>query len=322
MKSKLLLILLILSPLSYADSLGKALFNTMQYQKAKEELPKLSDAGDSDASFWLALVQFRTGKSHVAGDTMLKAAKQGNPWAMRLMVPEWNGYCDFLGWPCGKEWKAKAIESWKKLAANNDGKAIYALLKWDPQTWQSIPIYRTYKYDELVERAVKNGGYQAIDYNTKFPMSFDKKIELLRYAVEKNDPNSMTTLYLYCRNGKVKETDCGNLLKKSLNLGMVSVSYALYNKFRGYSDEQINFEMIKPELAYYYYYMAERFGLQTRGFNLSFFKFTPEQNTDLKNKISKLDFKKIESEVESDMKNISPNLYYDESFPYDTLLKP
>ncbi|MCE0495086.1 hypothetical protein [Vibrio salinus] len=109
---------------------GINLFNGKEFIQAKMIFSKLDKKGDSRAMFWLGVTQFRTGEQFKAGSTLLKAAEKGDPWAMHLMVPSYNGYCDYLGWDCDESWMKKAISGWKKLEVKGDGKAMYALLRW------------------------------------------------------------------------------------------------------------------------------------------------------------------------------------------------
>lgn len=321
-KSKTLLCLIAFSPFAFANNIGESLFNSMQFEKAKTVLPALSESGDADASFWLALVQFRTGKSYDAGDTMLTSAEQGNPWAMRLLVPEWNGYCGYLGWPCDEKWRKKAISGWEKLADKNDGKAIYALLKWGEQWWKSIPVYRDYKYSEMVDKAVKNGGYQSVSFNSSFPITLEKKIKLLKYSVNKNDVKSMFSLYAYCKKGVYNLKNCTELLKRALVLGDVSASVSLYNKYRGFDTRYPKLKLINPKKAYYYYVLAKYFKLEKNKFSLENMSLSSEDNAKLIKEFDMLDKNKIMGKAQVISKKIKPNLFYDESFPYDVLLKP
>lgn len=199
---------------------GLALFNQKEFDEAKGIFEPLAEQGDARAMFWLGVTQFRTGEQFKAGSSLHEAAEDGDPWAMHLMVPSYNKNCDYLGWPCDEGWMDKAIAGWKKLADKGDGNAMYALLLWgDKPWWAYVPILKQKKYGELVEEAVKAGGYKAASFNAGIPLKLDKRVELLKYAANLNYAPAMLDLYIASKKRNNIKIDEGLLLEKALIFG-------------------------------------------------------------------------------------------------------
>ncbi len=131
-KIVLLLLSLVISGSTWANpQIEKAvrLFNQKEYQSAQKILQQESNKGSAYATYWLGVVQYKYRQHFEAGSTFLKAAEMGSPWAMAVMAgSELNvlSPCNYLGWPCDKKWREKALEGWKKQAEQNNGKAMYA----------------------------------------------------------------------------------------------------------------------------------------------------------------------------------------------------
>ncbi|WP_161154587.1 hypothetical protein [Vibrio eleionomae] len=317
------LLLLFLSNQSYASSLGQRLFNTYQFDRAEKVLPELSSKGDADATFWLALVQFQNGKHFVAGDTMHKAAEQGNPWAMRMLVPKWNNYCDYLGWPCDSRWKQKAIDGWKILAKKNDGKAMYALLDVTYSIWKDIPFYRVYKYDKIVDKIVKNGGYNAL--NNRFVLSDSKRIELLKYAIKRNNPNAMVWIYYQCDDYGLKLSEgenCNDWLNTALDMGYYKAAQALRFYYSGFRGDKVVYKSIKPDEAFYYYSLGKLSGIDKFLFVFPSGKFSRNQQRKLDEIQAKYMKVGISEKAKKFFKNHKPRTFYDESSDVNDILKP
>ena len=199
---------------------GLDLYNQKEFDEAKAIFEPLAEQKNARALFWLGVTQFRTGEQFQASSSLHKAAEAGDPWAMHLMVPSYNKYCDYLGWPCDESWMDKAIEGWKKLADRGDGNAMYALLRWgDKPWWAYVPILNKKKYGELVEEAVKAGGYKAASFNARIPLTIEKRAELLKYAASKNYAPAMLDLYSVNENYMDLDMDVNKLLKEILFLG-------------------------------------------------------------------------------------------------------
>lgn len=199
---------------------GLVLFNQKEFKEAKAIFGPLAEQGDARAMFWLGVTQFRTGEQFKASSSLHEAAEAGDPWAMHLMVPSYNGNCAYLGWPCDEAWMDKAISGWKKLADKGNGNAMYALLRWGEKPWWAyVPILKQKKYGELVEDAVKAGGYDAVSFNTGIPLNIRKRVEILQYAINKNHAPSMIDLYSASENHISMDIDKVVLLKRALFLG-------------------------------------------------------------------------------------------------------
>ncbi|WP_137170288.1 tetratricopeptide repeat protein [Marinomonas sp. FW-1] len=199
---------------------GLALYNQKQFDEAKAIFEPLAEQGDARAMFWLGVTQFRTGEQFKASASLHEAAEAGDPWAMHLMVPSYNKWCSYLGWPCDEGWMDKTIAGWKKLADNGDGNAMYALLRWgDKPWWAYVPILKQKKYGKLVEEAVKAGGYKAAGFNAGIPLTIEKRVELLKYIASKNYAPAMMGLYFVNKNHMKLDLDVNELLKKMLFLG-------------------------------------------------------------------------------------------------------
>ncbi|QMV17027.1 SEL1-like repeat protein [Vibrio spartinae] len=212
---------------------GVTLFNQKEYKQAQAVFEPLAKQGNARAMFWLGVSQFKTGEQFKAGSTLLQAAEAGNPWAMHLMVPSYNGHCGYLGWPCDEDWMDKAIVEWKKRADQGDGKAMYALLRWGEKPWWAyVPVLKQKKYGELVEKAVKAGGYNAVSYNMYIPIDMKKSIELLKYEVSQGYAPAMIYLYYLNDSKKITINNSFQLAKRALSLGYSTGAFVLYFHFR------------------------------------------------------------------------------------------
>ena len=126
---------------------GIRLFNQKEYQQAQQIFQQQSDAGSAYATFWLGVTQYKNHQHFEAGETFLKAAEMGDPWAMGVLGDVnlyANNPCKFLGWPCDEKWLKKAKQGWKVLAENGDGKAAFTLKINQREWWEYIPLNRHY----------------------------------------------------------------------------------------------------------------------------------------------------------------------------------
>jgi len=305
---------------------GIKLFNQQDYLKAKTVLRPFAREKNTRALFWLGVSQFNTDEQLLAGSTLLKAAQAGNPWAMRLMTPSLNGYCNYLGWPCDESWMAKAIVGWKILANEGDGKAMYALLRWGDKPWWSyVPIFRKKKYGDLIEKIIKSGGYSASKFAV---LNTEKRIELLRYAANKNYAPAMIYLYsLLEKYPKFKKGNSLNLLGKALRLGNGGGAFTLYSYYENKLPVLNKLSVIKNlsnenkqyfKEAYYYSLISQGFGYKTY--------FSPSELVKTKEGeklvciLSKEDKKIIEYKAREFLKNTKVNMFFDESTSIQGLL--
>lgn len=317
---------LIVSFNAFATSIneGITLFNQKGFKQAKVIFEPLAKQGDARAMFWLGVSQFQTGEQFEAASTLLQAAEAGNPWAMHLMVPSYNSYCDYLGWPCDEEWMDKAIAEWEKRADQGDGKAMYALLRWGEKPWWAyVPILKQEKYGELVEKAVKAGGYNAASYNMYVPIDMKKSIELLKYEVTQGYAPAMMDLY-YINDSKKIDIDANkiHLANQALSLGYSAGAFSLYVHFLKRSPEvetESDIESLSNEMkenyksAYYYSLIGNYFGERDRGYLIRKRVLNNEGEEVVINVLSDSEMREIESKVKAFTKDLPVNMFLDDS---------
>ncbi|MCE7626308.1 sel1 repeat family protein, partial [Vibrio fluvialis] len=164
-----------------------------------------------------------------AGDTFLKAAEMGDPWAMGVLGDVnlyANNPCKFLGWPCDEKWLTKAKQGWKVLAENGNGKAEFAHSSTTRDWWEYIPFYRQSRYQEIAIRGTRNGGYRFLDHNIYWD-SFEDKLPYFKFAANQGYAPAMVSLYytqLYDGNveGALK------WINKAIQLGYPAAARSLY----------------------------------------------------------------------------------------------
>ncbi len=232
----------------------------------------------------------------------------------------YNGYCDYLGWPCDDDWMERAITGWEKLADSGDGNAMYALLRWRKSWWKYIPILNKNKNGELAELAVKSGGYKAASFNVGIPLDIEKRIELLKYAASKNYAPAM--LYLYSASEKYTDIDVDidkvDLLKKALFLGFGGELIFYYERMvpeiKNASD--LNHLSLKEHklLANLYYYSLINQAI-TGELDFKSFKWVyDEQREGVRIELfSPEEKKKIEKKAKQFLVDFKPNLFLDEA---------
>jgi hypothetical protein len=312
---------LIVSFNAFATSIneGITLFNQKGFKQAKVIFEPLAKQGDARAMFWLGVSQFKTGEQFKAASTLLQAAEAGNPWAMHLMVPSYNRYCDYLGWPCDEDWMDKAITEWKKRADQGDGKAMYALLRWGEKPWWAyVPILKQKKYGELVEKAVKAGGYNAASYNMYIPIDMEKNIELLKYEVTQGYAPAMMDLY-HINDSSVENLD---LARQALSLGYSSGAFSLLFYFsrelpdiETESDIKKLSEDIKDKYknAYYYSLVEKFFSGEDRTFYIKEKVVNDKGEEAYINVLSDNEMKEVESRAQEFVKDLTINMFLDDS---------
>ncbi|QRV24894.1 hypothetical protein [Marinomonas foliarum] len=318
----LLSCLIALSYESFAATVdeGVDLFNQQKYKEALLVFEPLAKQGDARALFWLGVSQFQTGEQYEAASTLLQAAEAGNPWAMHLMVPSYNKICDYLGWPCDEGWMDKAIAEWKKRANQGDGKAMYALLRWGEKPWWAyVPILKQKKYGELVEEAVKAGGYKAASYNMYIPIEMEKNIELLDYEAQKGYAPAMMDLH-YIRDSN---TDDGlQLAKQALSLGYASGAFSLYYYFsRQVSEVETEADIQKMsnrmrqnyKRAYYYSLIGKYFGESDRAYFINQRVINNKGEEVYMSVLSDDEVREVESKAKEFTKDLSINMFIDDS---------
>ncbi|HGE6063064.1 TPA: sel1 repeat family protein [Vibrio cholerae] len=233
---------------------GIRLFNQKEYQQAQQIFQQQSDVGSAYATFWLGVTQYKNRQPFEAGDTFLKAAEMGDPWAMGVLGDVnlyANNPCKFLGWPCDEKWLTKAKQGWKVLAENGNGKAAFALKINQREWWEYIPFYRQSRYQEIVSKAIPNGGYKFLDYNTYWDSS-EAKLPYLKLAANQGYAPAMETLYY--RMDTIGYDEAMKWINKAIELGYAEAARTLYLAYRvGEKDRDGNVILQPdPKKAYFY----------------------------------------------------------------------
>ncbi|WP_137170289.1 hypothetical protein [Marinomonas sp. FW-1] len=293
------------------------------FNEAKAIFETLAEQGDARAMFWLGVTQFRTGEQFKASVSLHESAEAGNPWAMHLMVPSYNGYCDYLGWPCDEGWMDKAIAEWKKRADEGDGKSMYALLRWGEKPWWAyVPILKQKKYGELVEKAVKAGGYKAASYNMYIPIDMKKNIELLEYEATQGYAPAMMDLYYINDSKKVDIDNKLSLAKRALSLGYSAGAFSLYFHFREKLpsiDTESDIENLSHEMkenykrAYYYSLVEKYFSGRDRSFIINKRVVNNKGEEVYMDVLSEDEMRKVELKAKEFTKDLPVNMFLDDS---------
>ncbi|HAS3163475.1 TPA: sel1 repeat family protein [Vibrio cholerae] len=233
---------------------GIRLFNQKEYQQAQQIFQQQSDAGSAYATFWLGVTQYKNRQHFEAGDTFLKAAEMGDPWAMGVLGDVnlyANNPCKFLGWPCDEKWLTKAKQGWKTLAENGNGKAEFAYSSTSRDWWEYIPFYRQNRYQEIAIRGTRNGGYRFLDHNIYWDSSEDK-LPYLKFAANQGYAPAMETLYY--RMNTIGYNEAMKWINKAIELGYAEAARTLYLAYRvGEKDRDGNVILQPdPKKAYFY----------------------------------------------------------------------
>lgn len=251
MKKILFILLLFAQSTVWAQSpieQGILLFNQKEYQQAEEILQQQSNDGSAYATFWLGVVQYKNRKHFQAGDTFLKAAKMGDPWAMGVLAGGKlyaNTPYNYLGWPCDDKWESKAQQGWAKLARNGDGKAAFALNITKREWWEYIPFYRQSRYKEIIREAIPNGGYQFLDYNTYWE-SFEDKSPYLKRVANKGYAPAMVSMYYF----QIESSNDSNpifWLNEAIKLGYAKAARSLYYAYSQGKTNRTGDVVIQPD---------------------------------------------------------------------------
>ncbi|EKF9485669.1 sel1 repeat family protein [Vibrio cholerae] len=233
---------------------GIRLFNQKEYQQAQQIFQQQSDAGSAYATFWLGVTQYKNRQHFEAGDTFLKAAEMGDPWAMGVLGDVnlyANNPCKFLGWPCDEKWLTKAKQGWKVLAENGNGKAEFAHSSTTRDWWEYIPFYRQSRYQEIAIRGTRNGGYRFLDHNIYWDSS-EAKLPYLKLAANQGYAPAMETLYY--RMDTIGYDEAMKWINKAIELGYAEAARTLYLAYRvGEKDRDGNVILQPdPKKAYFY----------------------------------------------------------------------
>ncbi|WP_406733878.1 sel1 repeat family protein [Vibrio scophthalmi] len=230
--------LVIISALSMSSNVfsttlekGKLLFNQKEYKQAKLVFSQLANKGDAHALYWLGVTQYESGLHMEAGDTFLKAAEMGSPWAMGILAGEnfnSNSPCGYLGWPCDSQWEDKAIDGWEKLAAQGDGKAVYALKANRTDWWEYIPFYKYKKYREMYELTIPHSAYGLLDCSIGTCWKTIKEYrKYQRIAADNGYAPAMIGLY-YNLHENGQQEEANKWIYKAILLGYEPAAKTLY----------------------------------------------------------------------------------------------
>ncbi|NIY84074.1 sel1 repeat family protein [Vibrio hepatarius] len=327
MKKILFILLLFAQHTVWAQSpteQGILLFNQKEYQKAEEILQQQSNDGSAYATFWLGVVQYKSRKHFQAGDTFLKAARMGDPWAMGVLAGGKlyaNTPCNYLGWPCDNKWEPKAQQGWAKLAQQSDGKAAFALNITKREWWEYIPFYRQSRYKDIISNAVPNGGYKFLDYNTYWDSS-DEKLPYLRLAAEQGYAPAMQTLYYHMITVNLDEAR--KWINEAIQLGYPEAARTLYlSYFLGEKDSNGNVVIQSdPKKAYYYNRLSGALGGEESDNGTIVHRRAIENGLPISDQngdpvfeilVTEQEQAEMDKQVAEFVKDIKPNMFLDET---------
>ncbi|NIY85489.1 sel1 repeat family protein [Vibrio hepatarius] len=326
MKKILFILLLFAQNTVWAQSpteQGILLFNQKEYQQAEEILQQQSNDGSAYATFWLGVVQYKNRKHFQAGETFLKAANMGHPWAMGVLAGGKlyaNTPCNYLSWPCDNKWEPKAQQGWAKLAQQSDGKAAFALNITKREWWEYIPFYRQSRYKDIISNAVPNGGYKFLDYNTYWDSS-DEKLPYLRLAAEQGYAPAMETLYY--RMDVIGLDEAMKWINEAIELGYAEAAETLYFKYSQGEKDRTGKVIIQPDpkKAYYYNRLSGALGGEERQGNVTETLMIKDSqvvvdengNPVFEILVTKQEQAEMDKQVAEFVKDIKPNLFLDET---------
>ncbi|CCN70106.1 conserved hypothetical protein [Vibrio nigripulchritudo SFn118] len=263
------------------------------------------------------MVQYKNGKHFEAGDTFLKAAEMGSPWAMAILAGKdlnIDSPCDYLGWSCDKEWADKAFEGWKIQAENGNGKAMFAMRVKKPYWWELVPFYRSYKSEEIYREAFENGSNRAI-MRIGCWVSKEKKIEYLRTAANSGYAPAMVSLYFHEKETNIKDAE--KWLYKAIKLGYPQAAKILFDIYFLSGDE-----VDSKKKSYYYNKMYRDLGGDAQSDSYFLSEKVKENGVPVFDEQGKLVTRRIISQEEQDelerqveefVKDIKINLFLDET---------
>lgn len=259
MKKILFILLLFTQNTVWAQSSieqGILLFNQKEYQQAEEILQQQSNDGSAYATFWLGVVQYKNRKHFQAGDTFLKAAQMGDPWAMGVLSGHEyyvNNPCSYLSWPCDEKWYDLAVSKWKQEAENGNGKALLQL-RFFTNKWRSyIPILGRYLIDTNYVESLESGGLNAIFYISRFSnISVGEEVRYLKFAANQGYAPAMETLYY--RMDIIGLDEAIKWINKAIKLGYAEAARTLYYTYSQGKTDSTGDMIIHPDPQKAYYY--------------------------------------------------------------------
>ncbi|MGD8118486.1 tetratricopeptide repeat protein [Vibrio sp. TRT 29B02] len=326
MKKTLFIFLLLCSGKLWAISpieQGIRLFNQKQYPQAEQIFQQQSDQGSAYATYWLGVTQYKNRQQFEAGQTFLKAANMGDPWAMDVLAGNGNSPCKYLGWPCDEAWTDKAIPQWEKQASQGNGKAMYQLILRGKPWWEIVPIYKYKKYREIYSKAIPNGGYRFLNSSVVWE-STEEKIKYLKLAANQGHAPAMLSLYYFF----LKPETLDEALKwniKAIKLGYPDAATSLYHAYSQGKKDSLGQTFIHPDVKKAYYYnrlsgalggeetpadlITEEHILDEYGYPLA----DEEGRPVFKTLITKEEQAELDKQVAEFVKDITPNMFLDET---------
>ncbi|WP_417869189.1 sel1 repeat family protein [Vibrio furnissii] len=303
---------------------GIRLFNQKEYQQAQQIFQQQSDAGSAYATFWLGVTQYKNRQHFEAGETFLKAAEMGDPWAMGVLGDVnlyANNPCKFLGWPCDEKWLTKAKLGWKTLAENGNGKAEFAYSSTSRDWWEYVPFYRQNRYQEIAIRGTRNGGYRFLDHNIYWDSSEDK-LPYLKLAANQGYAPAMETLYY--RMNTIGYDEAMKWINKAIELGYAEAARTLLLTYTlGEKDRDGNITIHSdPKKAYYYSRLTEALGGPKQDNSLILYRNIIKDGLPVSDEngdpvfeilVTEQEQAEMDKQVAEFVKDIKPNLFLDET---------
>ncbi|MBL4279328.1 sel1 repeat family protein [Vibrio fluvialis] len=303
---------------------GIRLFNQKEYQQAQQIFQQQSDAGSAYATFWLGVTQYKNRQQFEAGETFLKAAEMGDPWAMGVLGDVnlyANNPCKFLGWPCDEKWLKKAKQGWKAIAENGNGKAEFAYSSTSRDWWEYIPFYRQNRYQEIAIRGTRNGGYRFLDHNIYWDSSEDK-VPYLKLAANQGYAPAMETLYY--RMDTIGYDEAMKWINKAIELGYAEAARTLLLTYTlGEKDRDGNITIHSdPKRAYYYSRLTEALGGPKQDNSLILYRNIIKDGLPVSDEngdpvfeilVTEQEQTEMDKQVAEFVKGIKPNLFLDET---------
>ncbi|USD43447.1 sel1 repeat family protein [Vibrio sp. SCSIO 43135] len=319
---KIILLISLMSCFASAKSSiedGITLFNQKEYDQAQAIFTQYSEQGSAYATFWLGVTQYKNRQQFEAGQTFLKAAEMGSPWAMGVLAGGKfyaNTPCDFLGWPCDEEkWRDKALDGWEKQSLAGNGKATYALKISRREWWEYIPFYRQNRYAEIVPKAVAEGGYEFLEYNVYWDSA--NISDSVKMAAEQGYAPAMVSMYYLLAD--INYNEAKKWANKAIDLGYAPAAKALYFTY-SQGEKTIQSDEIK---AYYYNRLLEELGgdADSREYVTREPVFDEydrvvrdkEGNPVYKILVTEQEQAEMDKQVEERVKDIKPNMFLDET---------
>ncbi|EOV1172568.1 tetratricopeptide repeat protein [Vibrio fluvialis] len=303
---------------------GIRLFNQKEYQQAQQIFQQQSDAGSAYATFWLGVTQYKNRQHFEAGQTFLKAAEMGDPWAMNVLGDKYiyaNNPCRFLGWPCDDKWNDKAFRVWKKQADEGNGNAILALRITQYYFWELIPFYRSYNSEKIYFDAFQKGSNHAILKMGGW-ISDDKYTYYLKLAANQGYAPAMETLYY--RMDTIGYDEAMRWINKAIELGYAEAARTLLLTYTlGEKDRDGNITIHSdPKKAYYYSRLTEALGGPKQDNSLILYRNIIKDGLPVSDEngdpvfeilVTEQEQAEMDKQVAEFVKDIKPNLFLDET---------